>query len=357
MPLIQKDKEKKKPLPAVESLVSGRAPRVTAGNRLGQLLTEETEDDFYKTALGGFGEESGDEEYETEEDVGDVVDSDFDRDEDEENYDPGSDFEEPAKKRTKATYKDPRAKKQIEPARKRIQTPKKQTVHASVSNAAVSSATQAEIVPDKVVKESVQDGSDPSAGTRKSHRLSTVEQRREHQKRQMESLNKPKKAVKVIQYRTLSQEELLAEAVETERENLASLAAYRRLEEERKKSKTPKSKFTGPTIRFLSSTVFVSTNCTVDKSDTADGEITRGERAEKYCRNFLSFSKKDDCLLTHKASLKKPEPAVCPVTGLPAKYRDPVTGTAYASAEAFHMIRTCYARTQHRQQQKGQERT
>ncbi|XP_065176502.1 vacuolar protein sorting-associated protein 72 homolog [Sycon ciliatum] len=368
----QKDKDRKKTssTPAVETLVSGRTPRATAGNRLGKLLNEETEDDFYKTALGGFEEESGDEEYETEDDAGDIVDSDFDNDEGEDAAaQDGSDFEEPAKKRAKTTYKDPRAKKAADTtSRKRISTPKKATQTTSETK---STSTAVDLTP---IKSEKNDQAEGAQSTRKSYRLATVEQRREHEKRQLESQSKPKKAVKVVQFRKLSQEELLAEAVETERENLASLAAYRRLEEERKKSKHPKAKIVGPSIRFISTTLPMlgkvkisdrTISAAVDGATppTTDATASSGDQTDdtdtwprKYARNFLSFSDNVATHFDHQPVLKAPTPLICPVTGLPAKYRDPVTGKAYATAEAFHIIRTRYARDQHRLQQRVQEK-
>lgn len=59
--------------------------------------------------------------------------------------------------------------------------------------------------------------------------------------------------------RKLTQEELLEEAKWTEIENLASLEAYTRMEEERKKVKLKKRPWTGPMVRYLSLTMPVIT--------------------------------------------------------------------------------------------------
>lgn len=40
------------------SLVVGREPRKTAGNRMSKLLDAEEEDEFYKTTYGGFNDVS-----------------------------------------------------------------------------------------------------------------------------------------------------------------------------------------------------------------------------------------------------------------------------------------------------------
>ena len=39
---------------------------------------------------------------------------------------------------------------------------------------------------------------------------------------------------------------------------------------------------------------------------------------------------------------RKPRKRCCPVTGLPAKYMDPLTGTPYATSQAFRIIRNKY---------------
>ncbi len=59
--------------------------------------------------------------------------------------------------------------------------------------------------------------------------------------------------------RKLTQEELLEEAKWTEIDNLASLEAYTRMEEERKKVKLKKKPWTGPVVRYLSLTMPVVT--------------------------------------------------------------------------------------------------
>jgi len=42
---------------------------------------------------------------------------------------------------------------------------------------------------------------------------------------------------------------------------------------------------------------------------------------------------------THYTGPQAPKKAVCVITGLPAKYRDPKTGQPYATIEAFRKIR------------------
>ena len=80
-------------------IASTREQRRNAGNLMSKLIEDEQDvDDFYKTAFGGFEEESGDEQYDTEEEIEDVVDSDFSMSETDEVIDEGID-DEPKRKR------------------------------------------------------------------------------------------------------------------------------------------------------------------------------------------------------------------------------------------------------------------
>lgn len=84
-------------------MAASRSQRNNAGSRMSRLIDEEAdEDEFYKTAFGGFQEESGDEKYDTEESEDDVSDSDIDASENSE-QDVSSDESQPRKKRKKVT--------------------------------------------------------------------------------------------------------------------------------------------------------------------------------------------------------------------------------------------------------------
>ena len=90
-----------------ESLAKSREQRKNAGNKMSNLLADELgEDEFYKTALGGFAEESGDEEYVSEDEQSDQVDSDFSFSETDDIIEQ-DDEDEGKKKRKKTFYKKP----------------------------------------------------------------------------------------------------------------------------------------------------------------------------------------------------------------------------------------------------------
>ena len=131
----------------------------------------------------------------------------------------------------------------------------------------------------------------------------------------------------------LTQEQLLEEAKKTEVENLASLEAYARMEAQKKTYKIKDHTISGPAIRYHSVTM---------PTFERDGGLT----TEKYSRNFLVFTDTStiptSIFPTEKPS--KPKSLYCKVTGLPAKYIDPLTKFPYSTAQAFKVIRDRYVK-------------
>ena len=199
------------------------------------------------------------------------------------------------------------------------------------------------------------------------------------------------------QARKLTQEELLEEAKWTEIENLASLDAYARMEEEKKKVKEKKVVWMGPVVRYLSLTMPVvsdadsaekdgsrenklivevekcdnTTDSSIametdtpapDKSTESASQDPSAEKSiqeaspkphpppppseQKQCRNFMVFTDTNNFPSAYfpPPPLRPPRPRrrFCPVTGLPAKYIDPLTRTPYATPFAFKVIRMRY---------------
>lgn len=168
----------------------------------------------------------------------------------------------------------------------------------------------------------------------------------------------------------MTQREMLDEAKWTELENKASLEAFTRLEEEKQQVKEKKKVIKGPVIRFhsismpmiselepsqdptSSSRTSAAITCTSvpETATTMCNSITETtdlHQQTRYCRNFLVFT--DTAAYPHAyfPSKKPPKPKrpVCPVTGLPAKYIDPITETPYATPQAFKILRSRYVRT------------
>lgn len=331
------------------SLGKSREKRANAGSRMHRLLAEEQEDDFYKTTYGGFEEESGDEEYSSEEsDAETSSDSDIDAPEDDEVIS-NSDDDGPKRKRGVDTksYKEP---------------PKKL--------AAVKKAPTSSLVPKEKREKSAtpviskgkqrRRAKDDSGSVRKSSRRSTIQRVNEFElrikERETKARTKQKTRKNVPEMRRLTQEELLAEAKITEKKNLHSLYLFQQLEEQKKKTKVFKKGFTGPFIRYLSTTMPVKPktqemeDVNVDRVEQAEsGPSSQSKKekiksTEKCCRNFITFSDPEMYKDGFPRGRKRPPPKqLCPMTRYPARYVDPVTGIAFATKQAFKIIRETYA--------------
>ena len=219
----------------------------------------------------------------------------------------------------------------------------------------------------------------------RSLRKSTLEvseefRRRMQEEEELRQLQRSRKsAARKKPVRRLTQKDMLEEAMRTERENLASLEAYTRLEAEKKKVKEKVNIIQGPFVRFHSITMPLvselpdpSSICTKEdkgngalcsdslentdqpstenKSDSVSEQsslpatVLESAEPQKYSRNFLIFTDTLNYPSTYFPTIKprKPRKRFCPVTGLPAKYMDPLTGTPYATSQAFRIIRNKY---------------
>ena len=139
------------------------------------------------------------------------------------------------------------------------------------------------------------------------------------------------------EYRRLTQEELLAEAKITEKVNLASLDAYQKLELEKKKKISTKLTIKGPIIRYHSVTMPLVKRENEEQDNELDNENVN---SLKQSRNFITFT--DENTLQQffpNMKLKPPQPKKCVITGLPAKYFDPVTKCPYHNLIAFKALR------------------
>ena len=189
-------------------------------------------------------------------------------------------------------------------------------------------------------------------------RKSTMEVSEEFRKRLLEEERRRRRRAvprvpKVV--RKLTQEEMLEEAKRTEIENLVSLEAFARLEAEKKQVKEKKTVLQGPVIRFHSVAMPLITEIQdsgtvensalqVDDSKTGEEHTQTITSTEMYCRNFLVFTDTKSFPTAYFCSKKpqRPKKQICPITGLPAKYIDPLTGTPYATPQAFKIIRNRY---------------
>ncbi|CAH0674092.1 unnamed protein product [Spodoptera exigua] len=230
-----------------------RERRSNAGNLLAKVLDEEEEDEFYATTYGGFQETEEDVDYKQEKEVDDEVDSDFSIDE---NDEPKSD-EEADEKRTRKSgtkvYKDPNRRKKAGAAagpslgekvkkaeqRKAPKPKPEKTEKVEKEKPEKSERTERAVVGDSSIE-------------RKSIRQSTAVKSAETLQRIKIRSALKKKKPKKVEDRMPTQEELLEEALITEKENLKSLERFEQIELERKKIRPTKKTITGPTIRYHS---------------------------------------------------------------------------------------------------------
>lgn len=277
-----------------------RIRRQNAGNRMSKLIEEQVDkedqdDEFYKNTYGGFDEEAEDGDYESEEEIEDIVDSDFSMSEHEE--------ETESEEEDKGKKKKPKQKKGVKKVVKKDAKPKVKKPYVK----------KTPIIP-------VDKGS--------RMRATTLLKGAETENRKVMQSSGIKRHPRMPQMRRLTQEELLAEAQITEQHNTASLAQFLKLEEEKKNVKVTKTLFQGPIIRLKSVRM-------------PDIEIDDNVKESFSCRNFLEFT--DTKSFPKKyfpvTKVKYPAKPVCVVTGQPAKYKDPVTGLPYATIEAFRYIR------------------
>jgi len=145
-------------------------------------------------------------------------------------------------------------------------------------------------------------------------RRSTLETSKEAAMQREKAAAMPTQKKPKIQ-KKFTQEFLLNEAKETEKKNLASYAKMKRIEDDKKKVVFKKYVIKGPKI--------------IETSNRTGSYLT-----------IVGTSK-----LPHEICSKAPPyitKAICPISGLPAKYLDTLFNTPYATIEAFKIIRQKY---------------
>eukprot|EP00803_Ostreobium_quekettii_P007010 evm.model.scf_65.17 EVM.evm.TU.scf_65.17 scf_65:124137-128253(-) len=248
-----------------------------------------------------FQEEAVDQDYAATTDDEDVADSDFSAPEDSEDDDEG----------VEGTRDDqPRKKKLLPPGSHGRSARKKRPADKSVA------APKA-----KRAKSPLLEDTDKPVHSPPVLRKSTIERRAEaaqERLRQEQLKEKRKKPPDTEKYRPLTQAELLKEAAQTELKNLADLKELvAREEETKKRAMVTKTRYTGPLVRVKSAKVGGLEKTTV--------ELCNMQHVPSW--------------LEPQVAPKPAKRSVCAVTGLPAKYRDPLTGIPYATPAAFKILR------------------
>ncbi|KAL4448293.1 hypothetical protein ABPG75_005512 [Micractinium tetrahymenae] len=284
--------------------------RTTRGARMGNTVAEEGDEEFWNQEF--FADEENDKRYETESEPEDRFDADFNEMEDE-----GDEEEEAAEAEKEALAKEKKKKVLKPPGYKKppLPKPRVKTEEGGAAGGSAGPATGAG-APRKR-KSSI--GPEDFAIGRRTVRESTRQKVEEGEmERKLAEKSKPRRAApRSSNYRPLTQAELLAEAAKTEIENTKSLELLVLIEEEtKKKAQVVKRRYAGPMVRWKSRRL-------------GDREATTLE-----VRN-MSMPES----LQRRVAPAPPPPAVCAVTGAPARYRDPATGLPYASLEAYRELK------------------
>jgi len=299
--------------------------RASRGQRMGTLVAVAQDDDadeeFWNQDF--FKEEEEDIRYETESEPEDDADADFSESEEEIDSD-----EEAAEAEADAQARDKKKKVLRPPGYKPPPVPGATLKSKPKSKSAPTSAEKKQQKQVKVKKEKIDNIIDDgiiipverTVMVRESTRQKVLEG--EEERRVMEAV-KPRRTSKPTVVRQLTQQELLAEAAYTEIENLKSLELLEAAEEAtKKKANVKKARYAGPMLRVVS------------RKD----RTTQEERTTIEVRNMAV---PPELVPRRGPPGDGPVPrAVCAISGLPAKYKDPFTKMPYANVEAFKELRS-----------------
>lgn len=302
--------------------------RASRGQRMGTLVAGAQDDDadeeFWNQDF--FKEEEEDIRYETESEPEDNADADFSESEEEIDSDEEAaeaEADAQARDKKKKVLRPPGYKPPPVPGATIIPKPKPK----SASNSAEKKQQQKQVKVKKEKIDTIDDGDDgiiiPAERTvmvRESTRQKVLEG--EEERRVMDAV-KPRRTSKPTVVRQLTQQELLAEAAYTEIENFKSLELLEAAEEAtKKKANVKKARYAGPMLRVVS------------RKD----RTTQEERTTIEVRNMAVPPE----LVPRRGppGSGTVQRAVCAISGLPAKYKDPLTKMPYANVEAFKELRS-----------------
>ncbi|KAK4720781.1 hypothetical protein R3W88_011014 [Solanum pinnatisectum] len=285
-----------------------RTSRATRGKRMTKLLDDEVEEDELFWNQEALKDEENDIEYEEEGEAVDVFDSDFDEDEPEPDEEGENEPDDRTRTKKRLTYPGrPPAKK-----KKKMKALTKSEKAHQENEEAPDPSTPSE-------HHDAHDDTEAERTIRKSTRTAVVVKQAEREaiRAALQATTKPIKRKKEGEEKKMTQEEMLLEAAQTEVMNLRNLERVLAREEEvKKKAIVHKAVYNGPQIRYIS------------KNGSSYLEFVNG----------ASFGSQ-----ISTTSTPYPQKAVCVVTGLPARYRDPKTRLPYATKEAFKIIRKRFA--------------
>ncbi|KAI8343310.1 YL1 nuclear protein-domain-containing protein [Chlamydoabsidia padenii] len=359
------------------SLVQQRERRSNAGNRMRALLDKEADmEELFEMG------ESDDEAFSEIDEAVDTVDSDFDLDESEGEAEQEQLAEEEEKQIRISERQNKRQQQILQKTTRAPAISKTQSVKVNKSGR-----------PSKKQQQETARQHSLDLSSRQSLRTKTILNRMQVEEQLRESEFKKALLPKRIrpEVRHMTQEELLAEAAITEEENRASLEQWQQKEADRQAKAKIKVKrgIQGPFVRYHSITdgpkQLVQPRKLLMIMDDQDGKLTQVDMTDPALldyhyrrdvedsgiatKNLITFFPNDDNntndMLQHiktdgltdreldrldrvpqlaswaDRSPRFIKPLPCPITGKEARYREPVTYTPYATAQAYENIKHC----------------
>ena len=234
----------------------------------------------------------------------DIVDSDIDLSEGEE--DEAEEIVPEKRKRSSRAYREPASIRALK-KRMRVKGDKKPSRNSSRSSRSV------------------------VRGEKMSLRKSTQRYTLDVAKKQVSSKRPIKGESKKETVPRLTQEEMLIHALTTEQQNKQSLKRVLDASMDEKKHRAPGAKFFGPTIRFHSR-----------------------KTPRLHVMSSTDVTKVPVVINSTQCKYKK-RAKTCVITGQPAKYRDPLTGYVYANLAAFKEIRRRFSSEQNGEEEEEEE--
>jgi len=331
-------------VPIEESLAFGREKRATMGKRMGGLVGEELDKDETFWGDGKWNIDDAESEYSNESESGDEIDSDFSGSEDEAAGAGGEDEEDEEAERN-LTAREKRQQQQETGARSKYKEPKRRgrppSSSAAVAAAAAEAALLASMTPEEV--ETLKEKRKEAARLRREAALlapvdrakrattqqKTVATQEALAKVAKEEARKPVVKAPRVSKCIFTQEEMLVEACKTEQENARWLLARKRMQNESDATAHAPKRQVKLAARFISRRggYNVVNFPEVDLMPAIlKGGGGEGGREERRKRSRTEEGSEVD--------VRK-----CVITGLRARYFDPLTQQPYANREAFKALR------------------
>ena len=312
-------------------------PRASRGRRMTRMLEDEDSADEAFWNQDAFKEEQNDEAYESEEEVADVFDADFDEEESDEDEEEEVEVE---KERRKKAMKAPERRTTLATKKKRKEKMMMMMLGSDergkkegndgeekkeATTATAMTTTETVAIPREL---------------RLSSRASAKEIREKSEQLRREREARPQITRPKVEYVVPTMEEMIKEAKITEKKNLIELEYLLHLEEEQKKKNQMmdrKKRYDGPAIRQRS--------LKGDVPGKIVYELIRGATCERDAPEFYLKGEQH----------RKNEDKICAITGLPAKYRDPKSGSYYATIDAFKQLRLQQEKKEAEEKEKEKE--